>query len=115
MADTALKGLVPEWFTPEDQEHDDAPARYKLKPLKPPQIARLQKEFDSETGAIGAVGLYEAAKSGIVGWENVNDQEGRELRYTRVNIDELPYSRILELGGQILANSFLTGTDEKNS
>ncbi len=115
MADTALRGLAPEWFTPEDQEHDDAPARYKLKALKPPQVARLQKEFNADTGAVGALGLYGAAKDGIVDWENVNDQEGNPLRFTRANIDELPYARILELGGQVLANSFLTGEDEKNS
>lgn len=114
MADTSLKGLAPEWFTPEDQENDDNPARYHLRPLKPPQIAKLQQHFNGETGAIGALGLYEAAKAGIVDWENVNDQEGDPMKFTRANIDELQYGRLLEIGGQVLANSFLTGEDRKN-
>ncbi len=115
MTDTSLKGLAPEWFTPEDQENEEAPARYNLRPLKPPQIAKLQAHFDGETGAVTALGLYEAAKSGIIGWENVNDQEGNPMKFTRANIDEIQYGRLLELGGQILANSFLTEDDEKNS
>ena len=111
----ALTGLVPEWFTPEGEKEDTEPAEFLLRALTAPQVAKLQSEFNSETGEIGGQGLYLAAVQGVTNWKNVIDHEGKPLKYTRRNIDVLPYALILELGGQVLANSFMTGDDEKNS
>ncbi len=110
----ALTGLVPEWWTPDSEKEDSDPAEFLLRPLKAPQIAKLQGEFHSESGEISGKGLYEAAVAGIADWKNVVNHEGKPLKFTRSNIDVLPYVLILELGGQILSRSFLTGEDEKN-
>lgn len=113
MSITALTGLVPEWFTPEGQEGDDK-ATFELTPLKAPQVAKLQKYFDRETGEIGGEGLYNAAVMGVTAWQGVVDHEGKPLKFNLRNLDMLPYENLLILGGQILGNSFLTGEDEKN-
>ena len=111
----ALTGLVPEWFTPEGEKEDSEPAEFLLRALNAPQVSKIQREFDTETGAISGVGLYEAAVLGVTDWKNVVDHESKPLHYSRRNLDVLPYALVLELGGQVLANSFLTGEDEKNS
>lgn len=110
----ALTGLVPEWFTPEDEKEASDPAEFLLRPLKAPQVAKLQGEFHRESGEISGKGLYEAAVAGIADWKNVVNHEGNTLKFTRTNIDVLPYALLLELGGQVLSRSFMTGEDEKN-
>lgn len=111
----ALTGLVPEWFTPDGEKEDSDPAEFLIRPLNAPVIAKLQSNFNSETGGISGKGLYEAAVAGVTDWKNVVNHEGKLLKYSRRNLDSLPYELLLELGGQILANSFLTEDDEKNS
>ena len=111
----ALTGLVPEWFTPEGEKEDSDPAEFLLRPLRAPQVAKLQGEFHSESGEISGKGLYEAAVAGITDWKNVVNHEGKVLKFNKVNLDLLPYALILELGGHVLARSFMTDEDEKNS
>lgn len=111
----ALTGLVPEWYIPEDEREASEPARFLLKALNAPQVAKLQGEFKSDTGEVSGVGLYEAAKAGVVDWENVIDHDDKPLKFSRRNFDVLPYAFVLELGGQVLANSLMTDEDEKNS
>lgn len=111
----ALTGLVPEWYTPSDQEGASEPAEFQLKPLTSPQIAKLQKYFNNETGEIGGEGLYEAAVMGVIAWKNVSDHDDKPLRFSTRGVQQLPYALLIELGGQVLANSFITEGDEKNS
>lgn len=111
----ALTGLVPEWYTPVSEEGEGEPAEFQLKPLTSPQVAKLQKHFNNETGEIGGEGLYESAVMGVIAWKNVTDHEGKPLRFSNRGITQLPYALLIELGGQILANSFIAEGDEKNS
>lgn len=110
----ATTGLMPAWYTPKGQEGEDAPASFELAPLKSPQIAGLQNEFNRVTGEVSGKGLYEAAKLGITGWKNFNDHEGNALEFSKANIDVIPYHVLVELGGEVLASSFLSEEDAKN-
>ena len=110
----ALTGLVPEWYTPTSEDEDDNPASFEIKALTSPQIAKLQGEFHRETGEISGIGLYEAAVLGVINWRNVVNHEGEVLAFSRRNIDALPYTTIIELGGKVLANSFMSDDDQKN-
>jgi len=111
----ALTGLLPEWYTPVSEEDENEKAEFQLKPLTSPQIAKIQGHFDNDTGEISGTGLFEAAAMGVIAWKNVNGQDDKPLRFSRRSLEALPYALLLELGGQIIANSFLTGDDEKNS
>jgi hypothetical protein len=115
MAIKALTGLQPEWFIPASQEGESDAAEFYLKPLTAPEVAKIQSQFDPDTGSISGIGLYEAAVSGVIDWRNVNDHGDKPLNFSRRNIDLLPYALILELGGEVLGKSLLTGEDEKNS
>jgi len=114
MTISALTGLVPEWYTPSDQGEGD-PASFELKPLTAPQIAKIQGEFDTESGEISGTGLYQAAVMGILAWRNVVNHEGETLKFSKRNIDTLPYATLIELGGQVIASSFMTEDERKNS
>ena len=111
----ALTGLVPQWYTPKSEEDEGGEvSKFELTPLTSPQIAKLQRHFNRETGEVTGEGLYEAAKLGITAWDNVQDQDGNPFAFSKKNIDVLPYATLVELGGEILASSFVTGDDEKN-
>lgn len=115
MSIKALTGLLPEWYTPDGQDDDANPSSFELTPLKAAQIATLQKYFNAVTGAIGGEGLYNAAVMGITNWKNIVDHEDKPLKFNRRNMNFLPYETLIVIGGEVLANSFLTGDDEKNS
>ena len=110
----ATTGLIPQWYTPTSESEDDKPTRFELTPLTTPQIAKLQGEFSRETGEVSGVGLYEAAKIGVTAWENFEDHEGNPVKFSKANVDKIPYVILIELGGEVLANSFLKDEDEKN-
>lgn len=114
MSIKALTGLVPEWYTLDAEAEDDTPASFELRPLTSPEIATLQSEFDRDTGAVTGKGLFDAAVLGIINWRNVDNHEGETLAFSKANIAKLPYTVLIELGGKALANSFITGDDEKN-
>lgn len=114
MTVTALTGLVPEWYTPDDEKGSDTPAEFKLVPLTTPQMAQVQTHFDMKEERVKATGLYLACEFGLRGWKNVIDHEGNELKFSRSRIATLAIDLAAELGGQIIASSLLSGDDEKN-
>jgi len=113
MAITALTGLVPEWYTPEDEKESDDAARFKLRPLDSKQMVEIQG-YASETKGIAAEGLYRAFELSILDWENVNDGNGKALKCTRNNIKNIPVEIIAECGAQAISVSFLSEDEEKN-
>lgn len=114
MSITANTGLVPEWFTPEDQKNEDDPARIKVKPLDSKQMVEIQA-FSKEDGGIAAEGLYRAFEISLVDWENINDAQGKALKCTRTNIKALPIQVIAEAGAHAISISFLSEDETKNS
>ncbi len=114
MSIKALTGLVPEWYTPAGQEDEPNPSSFELTPLKSAQVATIQKFFDRVTGEVGGEGLYNAAVMGVSNWKNVDDHEDKPLKFSRRNVEFLPYEHLLIIGGEVLARSFITGEEEKN-
>ena len=110
----ALTGLVPEWYTPKGEEDEATPAEFHVKPLTAPQVAKVQSEFDGETGEISGNGLYNAATMVVIGWKNVNDHNDRNLKFSKRALDQLPFALLLELGGKVLEMSFLSEDKQKN-
>jgi len=56
-----------------------------------------------------------AAKHGVVGWENIEDESGNSIDYKNFHdLDQLPDAWVHELGAQCYLISMLTET-EKNS
>ena len=114
MAIKAMSGITDEWYTPESQEGEEEPTRFKIRGLNGSQLLELGEFIDSDTGNISTAGLVAACKLGLKGWENVFDDEGEKVPFTRVNINRLPPEIIGELGGKVFTQSLLDEDERKN-
>lgn len=118
MAVQALTGLVAEWFTPSDQADDDAPARYKIKPLNGFQFMEV-----AQHGVIGTDGSFTPNHKGLLmllhyglkDWENVLDHEGNALPFNLQRTKFIPTPHLVECANEILGRSALEAEAEKNS
>ncbi len=113
MAIRAMTGLVPEWFTPEDEKEASEPARFKIKPLDQKQLIEIQNHRRDDA-SISPDGLYRSFELSVVDWENVNDQNDKPLKCTRNNFKHIPIEIIAEVGAQAISVSFINEDDEKN-
>lgn len=119
MAIKAISTIKPDWYTPQCEEGEDEPTRFKLKPLDGTQYLDVMSEvttsLDGDIQVTGR-GLKLAAKWGVVGWENFSDPEtGKEIKYSAVNVPRVPPVILSELVGVILERSELGEDQTKNS
>lgn len=118
MAIRALKGLVPEWYTPESEAEETSPAQFKLQPLNGMQYLEVMSN-----GVVTPDGMFRAnhsgrellLKFGLKDWKNVEDHDGAPLQFTPANFDYLPPEILTELGNKILTDSTLAGDARKKS
>jgi len=115
MAITANRQMTATWYTPPSQEGGDAPARFKVKPLTGAQSLEVHDDFDANRGRFMARGLRLAMRYGLVDWENVKDEQGKDLDCTAENFTYLPALIQSELGNHIIDLELLGAEEEKNS
>ncbi len=114
---TAIMGIAPEWFIPTSQEEEDEPARFKLKPLD--QMAFIEVVSLSELNADGMLIPNAEArrlllKKGLMDWENIEDPNGKDLKYSPHNIKVIPFQELFEICNQILTISAPGEEERKN-
>lgn len=118
MAIKALPKFIPEWFTPESQEEESTPTRFKLQGLTGPQFLEVQSEVSQSGGGMILVtgrGLNIAVNYGLTDWENFTDDDGEELPCTRGNIARIPMEILSELSSKIMDLSSVSEDERKNS
>jgi len=114
MSLSPLKGLAPEWFTPSSQQDDeDSPARFKLKPLNGVQLDQaLEGATYNDKGDLvdlSARGKVAALRFGLVGWENYDD------KFKVAKFINIPWQERQEIAFEIINISVVQEDDEKNS
>ncbi len=117
MAIKALPKFIPEWFTPEGQEEESTPTRFKLQGLTGPQLLEVQAESSQSGGGMIMItgrGLNMAVNFGLKDWENFTDADGVELPCTRGNIRRIPMEILSELSSKILDISSVSEDERKN-
>lgn len=115
MAIKAHSGMTPEWYTPDSQEGMDDATRFRVVGLTGAELLELNQYMDSTTGAVQGPGLVQACRVGLKGWENVVDEEGRNVTFNRIAIARLPAEIIAEVGAKIISLSVLDDEETKNS
>lgn len=110
MAITAMTGLVPEWFSPAQPECERM-TRLLLKPLNGIEHLSVQNELAAHR-ITDAQRI--ALKTGIIDWENIDDESGQPVRFTRENIDLLPVGILAEVSMRIISISRLGESTAKN-
>lgn len=119
MAITALAGLAPYWYTPEEEQGEPAAAQFKLKPLNGMQYLEIMHEGKVTQDGQGFVTNYQGRqmllKYGLLDWKNVETETGDPLPFSIRNLDMIPADILLELGNEILSKSSLAEADRKKS
>ena len=113
MAITAIRGMAPTWYTPEREREEENPARFRLRPLTPPEFEQVI-EIQDDMPTLSMARYSDILRMGLVDWEGVEDEHGKPLRCLPVNHARLPIDLRAELAGEILSMSTLTDDDEKN-
>lgn len=117
MAIAAVKGLVAEWYTPEQKGEEEEKTSFEIKPLN--GLIAMEVLAEGRTDADGNLHIPGAAmlktlKHGLVDWKNLNDEGGRPIKFSIANFHRLPAMVLNEIAQEIISISQLTGDDEKN-
>lgn len=111
MAMTAISGLEPEWYTP-NQPDDGAPTEFLLKPLNGMEYAAVLVHSNA-AGGVSIQGVREAIRYGLIDWKNFNDADGKAVPFSQLNSSRINAVTLLELADKILEISELTGDQKK--
>jgi len=118
MALTLNTNIVPTWYTLSSDEDDAAPAKFKLKPLDGEQYIEVFAESEmSRNGDIklNGLGLKLALRYGVVGWENIDDERGKAIKFSIHNIKKFPMEVLSELATEVVNRSTPDEDELKNS
>lgn len=119
MAITALSGLAPYWYTPEEERGEPAAAQFKLKPLNGMQFIEVMHHGemlpDGERFVTDYSGLQLLLKYGLLDWKNIDAENGDPLPFSRRNFEVLPAEILQEIGREIMRRSALAEADRKKS
>jgi hypothetical protein len=110
MAITAIKGIAPDWFEPE--QTGENPTRFKLKPLNGLNYLELLAGLDGQK--LTARSIDAALQYGLVAWENFKDFDGNEIEHSVRNFERIPPMTINAIVNEIMNISQLSGEERKN-
>jgi len=116
MAIKTISVLAATWFVPKSEKDDMNPARFEVRPLDGMQYMEVMNET-SGTGVdlrISGRGLKLALQHGLVGWETVQDKDGKNIEFSRNEVNRLPPILLTELAAEILDISELGEEAIKN-
>jgi hypothetical protein len=108
-----LTGLVPEWYSPETLDDDDA-AEFEVTPLTQRTLAEIQNHFDQEAGHMRPTGFYLAFELGCTNWKGLVDDEGKDVKFSARNKALIPLKVAAEVGAQVIDVSALSEEERKN-
>jgi hypothetical protein len=117
MAITALSGIAPEWYTPEQDGEEGDKTKFHLQPLTSMQHAEMFATCCIEDGMVhlSDKSVQVCLKYGLIGWENFKDESGELIEFSRILISKVPGDTLFELAGRIFKTSMLGDTDKKKS
>lgn len=102
MAIKPLRGIVSEWYTPDSEKDEEAPTRFKLKPLTPPQMEGIMEILPSGGIGIPIKNYSQILKMAIEEWENF------DAKCVFTNHDKIPQEVRIELGARVIEISQLS-------
>lgn len=103
MTITANTNFDARWFIPEDQENEENPAKFRIKPLKGSQIDLIRDQD-----------LLKILVNCLVSWDGILDDDGKEIRYKASKLDVIPMRYLDEVANEIVRITNVTGEQEKN-
>lgn len=118
MAIAAVRGLVSEFYTPEQDCDEEEKTAFEIKPLN--GLIAMEVLADGRTDENGnlhlsAAAMNKALRHGFVGWRNFNDEIGKAIKFSVANFHRVPPMELNNIVNKIVNISQLTGEEIKNS
>lgn len=108
-------GLVPQWYTPEDQQDDPRPARFQLAPLSGLYVLGLSSSFVGGEFKLTEAQAEDILRRSLVGWDGIDDEHGNPLPCKPEHFHLLGAELAGELVGVALNSSSLAEEEKKSS
>lgn len=102
-------GLQPEWWTPDSQVGEAAPAQVLLSPIGPAEYINARYEFT--TGAPGDA-ILRAVRACVRDWRNVESPDGK---FDPRLLEQLPWNLLSEIAAECIRRGALSEAERKNS
>ena len=83
-------------------------------PLRESEKVDLAMLVQGGEGAIPKEFMTEVVLTHITGWENFNDDKGKEVVFSPENLDRVPWEILLEVGTHIIDASGFLNVQRKN-
>jgi len=120
---SSLKGVVPEWYTLQQEEGQAEPVQFYIQPLdgiSSTQVTILglaPRKTVAQGAKIGFEVIKTAFELGVKGWRNIEDADnpGQPLEFSPQAIRKLHRQWIIEVGGHVLETSEIGEERAKNS
>ncbi len=115
----ALKKIAPDWYTPnsqkkkKNQKKEDNPARFKIRPLTPPERESLM-ESDGVFYVIRPVRYADVLRMAVSDWENFIDEDGKPVEHKATEHWRIPGPDRIDVALEILNRSRLLDEEAKN-
>ncbi len=115
MSITALKKIVPDWFTPSSEKDGDDPTKFKIRALTSPQLEDVFEFVQGQGLGVPPRNYSRVLKHGLVDWtDNFCDENDKKLKSNFTNHDRIPFGIRSELVGEIIVRSQLDEDDSGN-
>ena len=118
MAISAVKGLVSEFYTPEQDGDEAEKTAFEVKPLNGLIAMEVLSEGRTDENGnlhLSAAAMNKALRHGFVGWRHFNDETGKEIKFSVTNFHRVPPMELNNIVNKIINMSQLTGEEIKNS
>ena len=113
MSIQTLAGFIPEWFTPESQEKETKPARFKIAPLSTFDLLDMVGLVN--TGRIvNRTEMVAILRRCLIDWDGVEDAQNKPLECKEDNFAFLPLDTMNEVCERIGKISNVSEDDRKN-
>ena len=112
----AAEGVSEYWYTPESEQDEENPTRFKLKPFNEDQKVDVLTGIsinENDDVMLNASAIRRSLKYGLVDWEHF-EGSGGPIRFGRNNFRLIPWDIQVELAGELIRVSTISEADEKN-
>lgn len=102
--------LTPVWYKP----FEDDDAEYKVAPLSNSVYMDVLSSLTNNGMSISGAGLLMAFQAGVKDWKKVFDDDGKESKLTRANIENLERRHFVNVANHVIDMSHLGLEEAKN-
>lgn len=117
MAITAKSKLASTWFTPNSEKNSSNPTKFKIRYLTGREFLEVKDHliFDEENDRvlIGGKGLFLAVRFCLEDWENYLDEDGKPIKFSKDEIENIPENILFELAMAIINKKSALTEEEK--